>query len=441
MAEVLLSISGRKAEVKQPTVSIVPLTTLTPANSSPEPKDSLHLQPVNRKTSSDTNSVLPPFAFAKLTGAGWSYYIQSTSITLGRHQENLPDLYEFYRENHVFLAGSKLISRLHARIQFNGGNRCWEFVCIGRNGAFVDGKFCEPTQMAHLGRKSVIEIGGIVFYFLLPNVATNNQVIGGIETGTSNELAFKSSFNNSSSFDCTIGGKSLSNSSDSCIQEEEEEAHSAHSLTLPSPFSSRAGNNGRPAKSYASLISEAILSVPERKMTLSGIYNYLTVNYPYFASAKNGWQNSIRHNLSLNKAFRKVPRKPDEPGKGMFWMVDISLIFPTPPHHHQFHQPHHNTGLHQPHGPISHQTASKQQLQQQPVILHSASCRVLPDSGHLAAEGEREIVNYCRPTYFPAERNDSLVCSSSPAVPISASNSAAVHRIKFRLSSNEMILS
>ena len=204
----------------------------------------------------------------------------------------------------------------------------------------------------------------------------------------------------------------LQNSIDSCVQEEE---HSSSSLSLPSPFSTRIGNNGRPAKSYASLISEAILSVPERKMTLSGIYNYLVVNYPYFASAKNGWQNSIRHNLSLNKAFRKVPRKPDEPGKGMFWMVDVSLIFPTPPHHHQFHQPHHNNGLHQPHLTTPNRIVNE--------------CGLLGD--------EREIVNYCRPTYHSTERNDSLICSSPSLAP----SSAAVHRIKFRVSSNEMILS
>ncbi|KAJ2535889.1 hypothetical protein EV175_006861, partial [Coemansia sp. RSA 1933] len=84
----------------------------------------------------------------------------------------------------------------------------------------------------------------------------------------------------------------------------------------------RGSSYAKPTYSYASLIAQAINDTSDKKVTLSGIYSYIMANYPYYKHAQNGWQNSIRHNLSLNKAFVRVQRASNEPGKGSYWAID-----------------------------------------------------------------------------------------------------------------------
>ncbi|XP_077443234.1 checkpoint suppressor 1 [Stigmatopora argus] len=93
------------------------------------------------------------------------------------------------------------------------------------------------------------------------------------------------------------------------------DAHSAYELA--------AGANRKPPYSFSCLIFMAIEDAPNKRLPVKDIYGWILEHFPYFASAPTGWKNSVRHNLSLNKCFKKVDKDRSQSiGKGSLWSID-----------------------------------------------------------------------------------------------------------------------
>ncbi|KAK2161781.1 hypothetical protein LSH36_110g05095 [Paralvinella palmiformis] len=77
-------------------------------------------------------------------------------------------------------------------------------------------------------------------------------------------------------------------------------------------------NNAKPPYSYAALICMAIGSQSEKKATMREIINFIESNFSYYRANKK-WHGTIRHDLTVNDCFIKLPARPKQ--KGCLWTI------------------------------------------------------------------------------------------------------------------------
>lgn len=121
----------------------------------------------------------------------------------------------------------------------------------------------------------------------------------------------------------TASGRASANAMSASASPSEEDDSREWGPPGQVPYNPQVHVTSKPPYSFSCLIFMAIEESAGKALPVKDIYAWILGHFPYFQRAPTGWKNSVRHNLSLNKCFRKVDKdKGQNIGKGSLWCID-----------------------------------------------------------------------------------------------------------------------
>ncbi|PVH97585.1 hypothetical protein DM02DRAFT_532927 [Periconia macrospinosa] len=321
-------------------------------------------------------------AFAKVAGRDWCFFVQKTRFIIGRSDATVrpnPPISSQpgvsgglpHSEGNandwgvdIDLGPERQISRVHAEINYDASDESWYITVNSRNGLKLDDQTLQKGHRAVLNSGVCIGIMGTQMVFLLanqedtfhpmlwrqikidreindsdddtnppnrnlphahPNGPTPKREYDPFPPTSARQRAAAQALLTSTPGRPNPNTPMAFRSSDKHLRSQDSPAAYPRGMMMDSTedidYSNDSAKDIKPPHSYAQLIGQAILSSPDEMLTLANIYDHIKSRYAFFRHTSAGWQNSIRHNLSLNKSFEKIARRTDEPGKGMKWKI------------------------------------------------------------------------------------------------------------------------
>lgn len=202
---------------------------------------------------------------------------------------------------HIDLGPGKTVSREHAAISYDSSEGRWYLTVKGRNGVKVDNKAIKAGETQVLSSGQVLEAGNVEMMFVLPPEISPLNIDPSISERATDPARESRTPRQSSHLGSSRAGNGRPGTPPSSVPRRSA-LPSGKSPALSTPGAVMVGANGadlsldenkhiKPQYSYAQMITQAITSVPESKLTLNGIYTYITDTYAYYRhQPQAGWQ-------------------------------------------------------------------------------------------------------------------------------------------------------